>query len=149
VLASTFGVPTAALELVDPRFYHLDTCFCVLPRGDIVWYKPALSPASQALVEELAGRDKLIEASEQDAHRLAVNSVSVGNDVVLCHASDALQAKLRERGYKPHVVGLDSFNRSGGAAYCLTLRLDLGTDGVPRHRVESVEADPSALRAAA
>jgi ornithine aminotransferase len=127
VLAETYGVPTVALELVDPRFYHLDTCFCVLPRGEILWFKPALAPASQALVEDLAGRAKLIEASEEDAHHLAVNSVSLGNDVVLCHASDRLRAQLRERGYIPHVVSLDSFNRSGGAAYCLTLRLDIST----------------------
>jgi ornithine aminotransferase len=148
-LAETYGVPAIALELVDPRFYHLDTCFCVLPRGDIIWFKPALAPASQALVEELAGRDKLIEASEDDAHHLAVNSVSLGNDVVLCHASERLRAQLRERGYTPHVVGLDSFNRSGGAAYCLTLRLDLSTHCAPRRRVEFVEEDFSELRAAA
>jgi ornithine aminotransferase len=127
VLAETYGVPAVALELVDPRFYHLDTCFCVLPRGDILWFKPALAPASQTLVEELAGRDTLIEAGEDDAHHLAVNSVSLGDDVVLCHASERLCAQLRERGYRPHVVGLDSFNRSGGAAYCLTLRLDIST----------------------
>ncbi len=149
VLAETYGVPAVALELVDPRFYHLDTCFCVLPRGDIVWFKAALSPASQALVEELAGRHTLIEANEEDAFHLAVNSVSLGNDVVLCHASEALRAQLRERGYLPHVVALDSFNRSGGAAYCLTLRLDLATHCDPRRRDNPVEDDFAELRAAA
>jgi N-dimethylarginine dimethylaminohydrolase len=148
-LAEAFGVPTVALELVDPRFYHLDTCFCVLPRGEILWFRAALAPASQALVEELAGRDKLIDASEDDAHHLAVNSVSLGSDVVLCHASERLRAQLRERGYQPHVVSLDSFNRSGGAAYCLTLRLDVSTR--PQAHVEPVfvEDDFSELRAAA
>jgi ornithine aminotransferase len=149
VLGATYGVPAVALELVDPRFYHLDTCFCVLPRGEIVWFKPALSTASQALVAELAGRDKLIEAELEDAFHLAVNSVALGNDVVLCHASESLRAALRERGYAPHVVGLDSFNRSGGAAYCLTLRLDLSTHCAPRRRADFVEEDFSALREAA
>ena len=150
VLAEAYGVATVALELVDPRFYHLDTCFCVLPRGDILWFKAAFSPAGQALVEEFAGRDKLIEASEEDAHHLAVNSVSLGNDVVLCHASERLRAQLRERGYQPHVVSLDSFNRSGGAAYCLTLRLDLSTRPEAQ-RVAPLVADEagSALRIAA
>jgi N-dimethylarginine dimethylaminohydrolase len=148
VLAETYGVPAVSLELVDPRFYHLDTCFCVLPRGEILWFKAALSPASQALVEELAGRDRLIDASEDDAHHLAVNSVSIGNDVVLCHASERLRAQLRERGYRPHVVSLDSFNRSGGAAYCLTLRLDVSTR--PEARREPVFAGEVApLRVAA
>jgi ornithine aminotransferase len=157
VLADAYGVPTVALELVDPRFYHLDTCFCVLPRGDILWFKSALSPASQALVEELAGQHKLIDASEADAHHLAVNSVSLGSDVVLCHASERLRAQLRERGYRPHVVSLDSFNRSGGAAYCLTLRLDVSTRPQALPAPIFVEddlsadfsADASGLRAAA
>jgi N-dimethylarginine dimethylaminohydrolase len=148
VLAETYGVPAVALELVDPRFYHLDTCFCVLPRGEILWFKAALSPASQALVEELAGRDRLIDASEDDAHHLAVNSVSIGSDVVLCHASERLRAQLRERGYQPHVVSLDSFNRSGGAAYCLTLRLDVSTRPEARREPLSV-GDVAPLRAAA
>jgi ornithine aminotransferase len=148
-LAEAYGAPTVALELVDPRFYHLDTCFCVLPRGDIVWFKAAFSPAGQALVEELAGRDKLIEANEDDAHHLAVNSVSLGNDVVLCHASDTLRAQLQERGYRPHVVSLDSFNRSGGAAYCLTLRLDLSTRPEAQRTPPFVAGETAALRIAA
>jgi len=148
-LAETYGVPTVALELVDPHFYHLDTCFCVLPRGEILWFKSALAPASQALVEELAGRDKLIDASEDDAHHLAVNSVSLGSDVVLCHASEGLRAQLRERGYRPHVVSLDSFNRSGGAAYCLTLRLDVSTRPEAQRSPIFVEDDFSELRVAA
>jgi len=53
--------------------------------------------------------------------------------VVLCHASDALRTRLTERGYRPHVVSLESFNRSGGSAYCLTLRLDqCSLAGAPR-----------------
>ena len=149
VLADAYGVPAVALELVDPRFYHLATCFCVLPRGDILWFRPALSAASQVLVEELAGRDRLIDASEDDAHHLAVNSVSLGDDVVLCHASERLRAQLRERGYRPHVVSLDSFNRSGGAAYCLTLRLDVSTRPEARHAPAVGAGNSAALRIAA
>lgn len=123
-LARTYGVQTVSLELVDPRFYHLDTCFCALSRGDILVYPPALRPASFAQLGELVGSERLIIASDDDAMHLAVNSVCIGNDVVLCHASSALREGLAARGYRVHVVGLESFNRSGGAAYCLTLRLD-------------------------
>ncbi len=123
-LAETFGVPTVDLELVDPRFYHLDTCFCVLSHGEVLVHKAALRPHSFSLVEELVGRDRLIVAADDDAQHLAVNSVCLGDDVVLCHASPALRSALEARDYRVHVVSLDSFNRSGGAAYCLTLRLD-------------------------
>jgi hypothetical protein len=58
----------------------------------------------------------------------------------MCHASDATRASLTARGYRVHVVPLDSFNRSGGAAYCLTLRLDNET------RVADVVRDSDAGR---
>lgn len=145
-LAQTYGVPVVALELVDPRFYHLDTCFCVLSGGDVLYYRPAFSPAALALIEDLVGRDRLIEASDEDALHLAVNSVCIDRDVVLCHASDALRARLAERGYHVHVVPLDSFNRSGGAAYCLTLRLDTRTQAAARPEAEE---GAGALRPAA
>jgi N-dimethylarginine dimethylaminohydrolase len=89
-----------------------------------VYYPAAFSESSRALIAAMAGRDRLIEVGAGDAEHLAVNSVCLGRDVVLCHASESLRAVLAERGYRPHVVSLDSFNRSGGSAYCLTLRLD-------------------------
>jgi N-dimethylarginine dimethylaminohydrolase len=124
LIAQLYSVPTVSLELVDPRFYHLDTCLCVLSGGDVIYYPAAFSEASRRLIVDLIGPDRLIEAAAGDADQLAVNSVCLGRDVVLCHASDALRATLTERGYRSHVVGLESFNRSGGSAYCLTLRLD-------------------------
>lgn len=124
VIEALYGVPTIPLELVDPRFYHLDTCFCVLSGGDILWYPPAFSPAAAATIRAVAGEACLIEADDEDARHLGVNSVCLGRDVVMCHASEGTRAALAARGYVVHVVPLDSFNRSGGAAYCLTLRLD-------------------------
>ncbi len=118
-----FGADTVSLELATPRYYHLDTCLCVLSGGEIVWYPPAFTEASRALLRTLAA-DALIEVDEADAARFAVNAVSIGRDVVLCHASPVLRERLEARGYRVHVVALDAFNRSGGAAYCLTLRLD-------------------------
>ena len=149
MLAETYGVPTVALELVDPRFYHLDTCFCVLGRGDILYYRPAFSARALELIEDLVGRDRLIEAGDEDACHLAVNSVALGDDAVFCHATEGLRGQLAERGYRTHVVPLDSFNRSGGAAYCLTLRLDVSTQAGRATTPLFVEDDAVELRAAA
>ena len=127
VIEALYGVPTVALELVDPRFYHLDTCFCVLSGGEVLWYPAAFSASAAETVRQRVGSDRLIEASDEDAFHLGVNSVCIGRDVVMCHASAATRAALTARDYTVHVVPLDSFNRSGGAAYCLTLRLDNST----------------------
>jgi N-dimethylarginine dimethylaminohydrolase len=44
--------------------------------------------------------------------------------VVMCHCSEPTRQALAARGYRVHVVPLGSFNRSGGAPYCLTLKLN-------------------------
>jgi N-dimethylarginine dimethylaminohydrolase len=147
VIESLYGVPTVPLELVDPRFYHLDTCFCVLSGGEILWYPAAFSADSAATVRRVAGATNLVEATDEDALHLGVNSVCLGRDVVMCHASATMRAALSERGYAIHVVPLDSFNRSGGAAYCLTLRLD--NESRPAGRDIVLEEDFEELRRAA
>jgi ornithine aminotransferase len=122
-----YQVPTVPLELIDPRFYHLDTCLCVLSGGEVIYFPAAFSPSAREVIAELVGPDRLIEAAVADAERLAVNSVCLGRDLMMCHASEPLREVLAARGYEVHVVPLDSFNRSGGSAYCLTLRLDLSS----------------------
>jgi ornithine aminotransferase len=149
VIARTFSAPAVPLELVDPRFYHLDTCLCVLSGGEVLYYPAAFSAQSRETIRDLAGKDLLIEASTLDAEHLAVNSVCLGDQVVMCYGSDALRDVLAERGYEVHVVPLESFNRSGGSAYCLTLRLDLSTRpeaGNPRPLTR--RSKPHLLRAA-
>jgi N-dimethylarginine dimethylaminohydrolase len=118
-----FGIPTLSLELVDPHYYHLDTAFCLLDGGEILYHPGAFTDEGREQLRALAG-DKLIEAPLEDAANLGVNSVCIGRDVVMCYCSAALRARLEEGGYRVHVVPLGSFNRSGGAAYCLTLKLN-------------------------
>jgi ornithine aminotransferase len=122
-IEQVFGIPTLSLELVDPRYYHLDTAFCLLSGGEILFHPAAFTQEGRDQIAALAG-DKAIEAPLEDAANLGVNSVCIGRDVVLCYCSGALRSRLEERGYRVHVVPLGSFNRSGGAAYCLTLKLN-------------------------
>lgn len=118
-----FGIATLSLELVDPRFYHLDTCFCLLSGGEVLYYPPAFSEAGRAQIRAVVG-EQLIAVGSEDALHLGVNSVCLGRDVVMCHCSKPMRQALQARGYRVHVVPLGSFNRSGGAAYCLTLKLN-------------------------
>jgi N-dimethylarginine dimethylaminohydrolase len=122
-IEKVFGIPTLALELVDPRYYHLDTAFCLLSGGEAVYYPGAFTDEGRAQLKAVIG-DKLIEAAAEDAGALAVNAVCIGYELVMCHCSVTLRRELEARGYRVHVVPLGSFNRSGGAAYCLTLELN-------------------------
>jgi N-dimethylarginine dimethylaminohydrolase len=123
-IEQVFGIPTVSLELVDPRFYHLDTAMCLLSGGEMVYHPGAFTEEGRDEIRAIVGADKLIEAPAEDAAALAVNGVCIDRVVVMCHCSDTLRALLQDRGYHVHVVPLGSFNRSGGAAYCLTLTLN-------------------------
>ena len=149
VLAETYGVPTVALELVDPRFYHLDTCFCVLGRGDILYYPPGVL-GTRARAHRGPGRPRPADRGERRG-RLPPGGQLGGarrrSGLLPCHRRPARATS--ERGYRAHVVPLDSFNRSGGAAYCLALRLDVSTHAGRAATPLFVEDDAVELRAAA
>ena len=124
-LGDFFGQPIVSLELVSPRFYHLDTCLCVLPRGEIVFYPQAFSDTGVAAIRQVVPPEKLIEATDNDAARFCVNAVAVGDTVVMAEPAPALVRRLAKHGYQVRGVPLDPFILSGGGAYCMTLRLDL------------------------
>ena len=119
-----FRQAVTPLELVSPRFYHLDVCFCPLSGGEILYYPPAFSPAALAAIRDIAGPDALIEASDEDAARFNVNAVNIGKRLVMASATPNLIARLAERGYEVTDVDLGPFIMAGGGAYCMTLRLD-------------------------
>ncbi len=125
-VAAFFGRETVALELATPKFYHLDTCFCVLPGGEVLFYPPAFTPQSQRAIRERVAPSLLIEASDEDAARFCVNAVALDRTVIMATAASRLRALLAERGYRVIDVDLAPFILSGGGAYCMTLRLDRG-----------------------
>lgn len=110
------------LELVNPYFYHLDTCFCPLAPGEAIWYPGAFDAYGRKVIEGHIPR--LVTATEADANRFGCNAVVVGKAVVLNAGCERLAADLRALGYEPVAVELDEFIKSGGSAKCLTLRLD-------------------------
>ena len=123
LVAKVFGCETAALELVDPRFYHLDTCLCPLEGGWLLYYPAAFAPEARDKIRALVPAEKRIEVSEADAAHFACNAVNIGQKVILNHASDELQVRLKGAGFMPIQTALSEFMKSGGAAKCLTLKL--------------------------
>ncbi|MCB1435876.1 MAG: ornithine--oxo-acid transaminase [Rhodobiaceae bacterium] len=122
--ARLFGVATQAMELVDPRFYHIDTALCPLPGGELVYVPHAFSPAGRAAIAARTTPDQRIELGEEDANRLAGNAVCIGTRLVMSSCGPGLRNRLAAAGYAVEEVPLTSFLRSGGSAFCLTLRLD-------------------------
>lgn len=124
VLERYLRMPCLTLPLADPRFYHLDTAFCPLPCGAVIYYPGAFAPAALAAIHDHVAPPARIALDRADAARFAANAVCVDRTVVLSSCSEALRRALAERGYQVVETPLDAFTRSGGSACCLTLRLD-------------------------
>lgn len=110
------------LQLVDPRWYHLDTCFCPLDNGQLLWYPDAFAPHSQYTIR--TWYPDAIAVTEEDALKFACNAVSVGDNLILPRCSDELKRRVEiEAGVTVTQVDMSQYLRSGGAAKCLTLEL--------------------------
>lgn len=124
ILSERFQREIIPLELVDSRFYHLDTCFCPLSGSELLYFPAAFDSYGQtAIAERVPDRLRLI-VPEDEALKFACNAVCVAKHVVLPTGCPTTEAWLRMRGYETHPVQLDEFMKSGGAAKCLTLALD-------------------------
>jgi N-dimethylarginine dimethylaminohydrolase len=116
-----FGRPTITLQLVDPRYYHLDTALTVLAADNVAYLPEAFSPGSQRVLRQLFP-DAVI-ATEADAAVLGLNAVSDGHHVVLPGEATGLIAELARRGYEPVPVDLSELRRAGGGPKCCTLEV--------------------------
>jgi N-dimethylarginine dimethylaminohydrolase len=121
------GVPVVSLQLVDPRFYHLDTALCVLQEAapgrdaQVAYYPEAFSSGTQRALARLFP-DAII-ASPADAECLGLNGVSDGRNVVLPMEATHLAERLINQGYEPTFVDISELRKSGGGPKCCTMEL--------------------------
>jgi arginine dihydrolase len=117
-----FGRPVITLQLVDPRFYHLDTALTVLggPAG-IAYLPEAFSAGSRKVLRQLF--PDAVLAAEDDAAVLGLNAVSDGHRVVMPRQAVGLMEQLHSRGYRPVGVDLSELRKAGGGPKCCTLEV--------------------------
>ena len=120
-LAELLRMPVVSLELVDPRFYHLDTALAVLDDTTIAYYPPAFSDDSRAGL--LGVFPDAIEVGSADAYVLGLNAVSDGLNVVLPAAATGFAEELRRNGFRPVGVDLSELLKGGGSVKCCTLEV--------------------------
>lgn len=121
-IAERLGVPLLPLELVDPRFYHLDTCFCPVAPDLAIYYPGAFDEYGRSVLKDQVPR--LIEASPEEAVSFSCNAVVVGKTVIMNRGAPKLAAALESFGYAVRPLEFSEFIKSGGSAKCLTLRID-------------------------
>lgn len=121
-IGAMLGCRVIPLELVDPYYYHLDTCFCPLATGLAAWFPRAFDDYGQRVVRELV--PELIEVDAEEARSFACNAVVVGHRVFTNTGCPHFQAALHLKGFSAFATPLGEFVKAGGSAKCLTLRLD-------------------------
>jgi N-dimethylarginine dimethylaminohydrolase len=116
-----FGRQVVSLTLVNRHYYHLDTALSVLDDDQVMYYPPAFSPGSRAILRKLF--PDAILANDADARVLGLNAVSDGYHVVIAHEATHLITELRRRGFDPIGIDLSELLKSGGGVKCCTLEL--------------------------
>ncbi|MES2392191.1 MAG: amidinotransferase [Acidobacteriota bacterium] len=122
-VADAWHVPTHSLHLVDPRFYHLDTCFSPLHGGYLLYYPGAFDVASLAQIEAAYPAKKRIAVSEADATRMACCALNIGRAIFTGELSQDLAFRLFDAGFDVVQLELSEFIKGGGGAKSLALRL--------------------------
>lgn len=118
-----FDVDLVSIKLTDSRFYHIDTAFCPLSNGFLMYHPPAFDFDSRVAIESRVPPHKRIVVDTLDAGNFACNAVNIGDVVILNQASDPLKARLMLSGFHVREVDLSEFLKAGGSAKCLTLKL--------------------------
>ncbi|OGL40846.1 MAG: hypothetical protein A2042_07525 [Candidatus Schekmanbacteria bacterium GWA2_38_11] len=107
------------LELVNNKFYHLDTCFLPLPNGEVVYYPYAFDEFGRKLVKNYIAKRIIIKKPE--ALRFGCNAIAIEKDVILNTGCVNLKNKLLELNYRVFEANLSEFIKAGGSAKCLVL----------------------------
>jgi N-dimethylarginine dimethylaminohydrolase len=131
LLEQHLQIEVIPLKLVDPRFYHLDTCFCPLDLGHVMYFPAALDSSANQQIEAYYTLEQRIVVAEGDAELFACNAVCVAasqdsafsHTIVLNDCSVSLEERLNHAGYAVVKTPMSEFLKSGGATKCLTLQL--------------------------
>lgn len=119
-LDDMLGVDVVDFELINPYYYHLDTCFTLLDEDTVAINPQSFTP--EGLRKIFAHFSHVIPVSEKDNDLIACNSVVVGKMIVTAKGiSNDLKDAYAQYGFTTREVPMDEFRKGGGSVKCLTL----------------------------
>lgn len=123
-LAIMLDTPIVALELVSPKFYHLDTCFVPLSATSVMLCKSAFSETGFKIIEQLFEKIHLVPEEEAvtyfslNAHAFIANGHKVA---ILQKGSTTTLQILKAEGYEVTELDTSEFMKSGGSVFCMKM----------------------------
>jgi len=122
-ISELLNIPVISVELVNKNFYHLDTCFCPLTDGYLIYYPAAFDEYANKIIEANVSPEKRIIVNEEEASYFTCNAVNIGYTVVTNITTERFSKLLEEKGFKHIQTDLSEYMKAGGAAKCLTLKI--------------------------
>jgi|LakMenE01Jun11ns_1017448.scaffolds.fasta_scaffold9861342_2 N-dimethylarginine dimethylaminohydrolase len=121
-LEQKYNLEFISLKLIDPKFYHLDTCFFVLNTDTAFYYPKAFDEDSKKILQN--SFKNLIEFTDSEIEGFAANSVVSGDLVFMQKNNTTFKQKIESFSYQTIEVDISEFIKSGGGIHCLTFELE-------------------------
>ena len=115
--ASLLNIDVIPLELINPKYYHLDLAFLPINSTSAIYYPKAFSQNSQK--KKKKNIPDLYEFTEKEVSGFAANSLVTGNHVILQKNNPTFVNRIRKLGYYPIEIDISEFLKAGGGIHCL------------------------------
>jgi N-dimethylarginine dimethylaminohydrolase len=112
------GYEIIQLELINPKFYHLDTALQYIGDDGFLVAKNAFSENS---LKELEKYGNLIHLSQEDSDAFCANCIIFEKNIVMSNPSKELEEKLKKFGFTVLKNNMSEFLKSGGTIRCVSL----------------------------
>lgn len=118
-LSELLNVPVVLLRLVDPDYYHLDTCLCPLDTEHALVASAAFDEDGRTLIDKLF--DTVIEVPDEEArHQFACNAHTPdGRHVLIQEGCERTIQLLRAHDFVPVELDTSEFLKAGGSVFCM------------------------------
>lgn len=118
-----FDIKVIPLELIDERFYHLDTCL-TMRNKKVYLFRGAFSEKSLANLEKAIGKERIFYLSKEAAENFAANCIQLENCVIVGTKNKNVLDELKNL-FQTEIISLDmsEFIKSGGSVFCSKLFL--------------------------
>ncbi len=122
-ISELLKIEVISLELVNKNFYHVDTCFCPLEDGYLIYYPNAFDKYGNQVIERYVPEEKRIIVNEEEASYFTCNAVNVGKNVVTNLTTKRFSKLLKEKRFNHIQTDMSEYMKAGGACKCLTLKI--------------------------